>query len=284
MESDHISRVANIRKTQIKKFDQVGIKTMHSLATTELTYVKDMEISTLETLKNQARLQLASAGLAKPLFEVLPLDEENPRRGLALLPPASPIDVYFDMEGYPHIEGGLEYLFGAAYIDYDSLQFNEWWAHDRAAEKLAFEQFVDWIYSRWKTDPNMHVYHYGNYEVTKMRLLMGRHGTRELELDQLLRVGTFVDLYSVVRQALRIGEPKYSIKNVEHLYMEKRTGEVATAIESVVQYQKWLADKDGLDWTTSKILAEIRAYNKDCLLYTSPSPRDRTRSRMPSSA
>ena len=25
-------------------------------------------------------------------------------------------------------------------------------------------------------------------------------------------------------------------------------------------------------------------YNKDCLLYTSPSPRDRTRSRMPSSA
>ena len=27
-----------------------------------------------------------------------------------------------------------------------------------------------------------------------------------------------------------------------------------------------------------------RAYAKDCLLYTSPSPRDRTRSRMPSSA
>ena len=26
------------------------------------------------------------------------------------------------------------------------------------------------------------------------------------------------------------------------------------------------------------------AYNIDCLLYTSPSPRDRTRSRMPSSA
>ena len=27
-----------------------------------------------------------------------------------------------------------------------------------------------------------------------------------------------------------------------------------------------------------------REYNKNCLLYTSPSPRDRTRSRMPSSA
>ena len=29
---------------------------------------------------------------------------------------------------------------------------------------------------------------------------------------------------------------------------------------------------------------EVRALAKDCLLYTSPSPRDRTRSRMPSSA
>ena len=30
--------------------------------------------------------------------------------------------------------------------------------------------------------------------------------------------------------------------------------------------------------------AEHRLYNSGCLLYTSPSPRDRTRSRMPSSA
>ena len=29
---------------------------------------------------------------------------------------------------------------------------------------------------------------------------------------------------------------------------------------------------------------QLEAYDKDCLLYTSPSPRDRTRSRMPSSA
>ena len=28
----------------------------------------------------------------------------------------------------------------------------------------------------------------------------------------------------------------------------------------------------------------LKNWNKDCLLYTSPSPRDRTRSRMPSSA
>ena len=31
-------------------------------------------------------------------------------------------------------------------------------------------------------------------------------------------------------------------------------------------------------------LNKMNAYVRDCLLYTSPSPRDRTRSRMPSSA
>ena len=35
---------------------------------------------------------------------------------------------------------------------------------------------------------------------------------------------------------------------------------------------------------TEEILQNLRDQNIDCLLYTSPSPRDRTRSRMPSSA
>ena len=33
-----------------------------------------------------------------------------------------------------------------------------------------------------------------------------------------------------------------------------------------------------------KDIGQIASYTKTCLLYTSPSPRDRTRSRMPSSA
>ena len=51
----------------------------------------------------------------------------------------------------------------------------------------------------------------------------------------------------------------------------------------------------GVDMDRTPVLAELRAElpslrhlllvnNLDCLLYTSPSPRDRTRSRMPSSA
>ena len=38
------------------------------------------------------------------------------------------------------------------------------------------------------------------------------------------------------------------------------------------------------DTSTTELQQIIRDLNDDCLLYTSPSPRDRTRSRMPSSA
>ena len=34
----------------------------------------------------------------------------------------------------------------------------------------------------------------------------------------------------------------------------------------------------------ANLKAQLEAFNQRCLLYTSPSPRDRTRSRMPSSA
>ena len=35
---------------------------------------------------------------------------------------------------------------------------------------------------------------------------MSRYGTREAEVDDLLRRKVFVDLYTIVRQALRIGD------------------------------------------------------------------------------
>ena len=43
-----------------------------------------------------------------------------------------------------------------------------------------------------------------------------------------------------------------------------------------------LAELDRIDETTDPTPAEVKRI--DCLLYTSPSPRDRQKSRMPSSA
>ncbi len=264
-ETDHLSRVANIRRVAIKKLQKAGIPTMTDLARSEVDHVKNMLPSTLTTLRAQARLQVESAGMERPKYELIAPGPDNPRRGLALLPPASDLDVFFDMEGYPHVEGGLEYLFGAAYLERGELQFRDWWAHDRIAERKAFQDFIDWVHGRWRNDPSMHVYHYAPYEVSAMRRLMGRYGTREREVDELLRNEVFVDLYSIVRHAMRVGEPKYSIKNIEHLYKERRRGDVATALDSIVFYERWLETRDGDDWQTSKILADIRSYNKeDC--------------------
>ena len=50
---------------------------------------------------------------AKPHYEVLAHKGPNGEpMGLATLPPSDPADVFFDMEGYPLVIGGLEYLFG----------------------------------------------------------------------------------------------------------------------------------------------------------------------------
>ena len=68
----------------------------------------------------------------------------------------------------------------------------------------------------------MHVYHYAPYEPTAIRRLMGAHGTREDEVDDLLRGEVFVDLYQVVRQAVRLSTESYSLKQVEKLYFSVR--------------------------------------------------------------
>ena len=58
---------------------------------------------------------------------------------------------------------------------------------------------------------------------------MSLHGTREAQLDDLLRREKFVDLYKVVREAIRTSEPGLSIKDIEVFYMPPREGEVQTA-------------------------------------------------------
>ena len=262
-EMDHPCRVAGITSNQINRLRDAGITTLTALASTTVDRVPKLDPAMFRRLRAQARLQRDSRDRVAPLYVLVREESEVARHGLALLPPASGMDVYFDMEGYPLLEGGLEYLFGATVIEGGVPSFRDFWAHDRLGEKRAFEAFVDWLYARYLADPTMHVFHYGSYEVTALCRLMGQHGTREKEIDALLRAGLFVDLYRVVMQAVRIGEPRYSLKNVERLYRPARAGEVATAAQSVVEYARWLEQRDGDTWETSAILAGIRDYNRD---------------------
>ncbi len=270
--SDHLVQVAGITVGQIKKLNAAGITTVAELAQSTDIVVPKFQTDILTRLCEQASLQVQTRELrakAKPdetitpVYRVISPSADQPRGGLALLPLSSPLDVYFDMEGFPLVEGGLEYLFGATYLENGKPIFVDWWAHDALGEKSALEGFIDWAYARWKADPSMHIYHYASYEVSAVRRLMGKYATREDEVDDLLRHEVFVDLFQIVRQGLRVGEPNYSIKSIEHLYRPMRKGGVGTAGESMVYYAYWLESGESPKWQDSPILNSIREYNRD---------------------
>ena len=273
--SDHLVQVAGISTGQIKKLQDSGITTFTALAETTLTSIPKLHPDIFVRLREQARLQVKTRqrqtetlSPVRPSFEVLAQPGEGIPQGLELLPPASPNDLFFDLEGYPLAEGGqgLEYLFGATLLTPDGKpQFADWWAHNPAQEQVAFEAFIDWAYARWVADPSMHIYHYAPYEITAMKRLMGTYGSREKEVDDLLRHGVFIDLYQVVRQGIRLGEDSYSLKKVERLYMDARDGDVKTAAASIVFYARWMESEQADTWQESEILNEIRDYNReDC--------------------
>lgn len=266
-EKDHLFQIANITRGQIRKLNNFKILTMQNFIDTDLQHIPGINESTFKNLKKQADIQKKSKGQIKPFYEVI-VPQEGERQGLALLPPNSPLDVFFDIEGFPFHEDGLEYLWGCTYFnELGERVFKDFWAHDHEEEKQAFQDFIHWVYERWLKDPSMHIYHYANYEVAACRKLMGRFGVCEEEIDQLLRNEVFVDLYKIVKGSILLGEPRYSIKNVERLYRDKRKTEVGSGGDSVVVYEKWrelhAIGEEGRTWETSTILKSIRDYNID---------------------
>jgi uncharacterized protein len=255
---DHLSLVANIRRDQIRKLEDAGIRTMNALAETGPTpVVTRIGSAVLERLRRQARLQDRARGGGPPAYEFL---DHGSERGLAALPAPSPGDLFFDIEADPWVAGGgLEYLFGVLELDGFEPRFRPFWAHDHREEKRAFEEVVDFFTERLTRDPGLHIYHYAPYEPTALKRLMGRHATREREVDRLLRGDVFVDLFRVVRQGLLISQDSYSLKKLEPLYMAPRTDAVLEAGESVVKYEEWIKSGD------PRLLDEIRDYNEtDC--------------------
>lgn len=254
--ADSLSLVAGISRSQRGKLAAAGINTMSQLG--QLTQrVPKLAETTRQRLAIQARLQTARRAGGPPSFELKPLD---PHRGLALLPEPDDGDIFYDIEGDPFYEDGLEYLHGVWFENGGIGVFQDYWAHDRAQEGEALRQLMAFFADRLGGFPNAHVYHYAAYEISALRRLTYSHGIGEALLDQMLRENRFVDLYSVVSGSLIASESAYSLKNLEAFYMEARTGEVKTAGGSVVAYENWRETKD------PKVLEEIRDYNRiDCI-------------------
>jgi uncharacterized protein len=254
-EDDHLSLVANLHRAQGQRLERAGIHSVRQLGTLgDEVAIPRLAPDTLANLRAQAALQLRSRGRDKPLVEYLRPEHD---RGLGRLPAPSVGDVHFDFEGDPMWgEDGLEYLFGTVYEKGGEPRYWPLWAHDRAHEKAALEQWIDWLLQRLERFPDLHVYHYNAYETTALKRLATRHATRELELDELLRRKVFVDLYGITRQAVRAGVESYGLKAMEAVYGYTRS-QALDAVGSLRRWQRYLDDGK------TKWLDEIAVYNED---------------------
>ena len=258
-DDDHLSIVAGMRRVDTERLQEGDVPTLTAIAQLPVgATVKDVNPLALRRLSDQARLQLHERQTGERVYELIRPEPERGGRGLAALPEPTPWDIFFDIESDPWaLDGGLEYLLGVAIEVDGEPTYLPFWGHDREEEKSAFEAFVDFCIDRLDGHPELHVYHYGGYESGAVKRLMRRHATREDEVDRLLRGGVFVDLLNVVRQGVRASVESYSLKQIEKFYLAQREGPVTEAGFSVVEYERWMAERD------DAILQNIADYNRD---------------------
>jgi len=269
-EDDHLSLVAGIRKSQRNQLAGWNRKTVAKLASMPIPLQERPLHGSregMERVREQARVQIEGRKQNKPVHELLAAEAGN---GFWRLPEPSPADMFVDLEGDPFAGdpesgGGQEYLFGfVAARAGKAPGYSKRWALTAKDEREGFEWLVDEVMRRWKETPTMHVYHFGAYEPSAFKRLMGRYATREEEVDSMLRAGVFVDLHTVLKQAVRASVEEYSLKKLEALYGFTRK----TPLEESRVAMRYLEHRLQLGWEgelPEKYREAMEGYNgEDC--------------------
>ena len=279
---DDLSLVANLTARQRHALHDVGVTTRSTLAESVEPWAARLDgigREALQRIHAQAKIQVEGEQAGEIISERMtpPRGREGslvPDHGLLMLPEPSEGDLFFDMEGDPFYSSGdvdgIEYLFGViepGRADESGVPaFHKLWSIEGGTitsngERRAFEGFIDLAMERLAADPTLHIYHYAPYEPTAVKRLACRHGTREEEVDRLLRGGVFVDLYRAVRQGIRASVESYSIKRLEPLYGFTREIDLRDAGTSIVKFETWL--ELGQEDELGELLNEIEGYNRD---------------------
>jgi len=266
---DHLSLVAGISRLQRRELESREVKTLAQLANVPLPIPFKPTRGAADTyvrVREQARVQLESRGKTPPIYELRAFEDG---KGLGRLPEPSAGDLFLDLEGDLFAaEGGREYLFGVVTLAPDGTpSYRPLWALTEHDERRAFETVIDEIMAVWAKHDGMHVYHYAPYEPGAFKRLMGRYATREEELDKLLRAGRFVDLYGVVRQGVRAGIERYSIKNLEVFYGYDRAVPLTDANRCLRLMEQGL-ELVRPETVAPEVRAVVEGYNKDDCLST----------------
>ena len=260
-EQDSLAFVANTRQSERDALEEAGVRTVVELSRRRDS-VATLRDEKLTRLTRQAALQVASreAPDAPPAFEVIAVSEDPVYgHGFELLPAPDDGDVFFDFEGDPFwsAEHDLMFLAGLYYRD----DAGEWvfdgrWAHTLPEQQELMSGLVDFFAARRQRFAGMHVYHYNHTERSTIERLT-RGAEDENLFASLVDSGLFVDLFTIAKNAVRVGTESYGLKHLEHLLAFERTGAIEQGAGAVVEYEYWMKDGDQ-QW-----LDNIAAYNED---------------------
>ena len=217
---DHVSLVAGISNSQIEELRRHGIAEVADLAGLSFPVswiTKSATAARFQRLGEQARVQMAAIG-TQPVHKAL--IPEGFGIGLAGIPEPSEGDMFLAFERAPFVgPNGIQLLLGFLTMNDSGVpEYTGLWAVSEAQEKQAFESLVDSVIEQWESYPDLHLYHYGRSSPNTMMRLAGRHSTRETEIETLLRSGTMVNLYPVVRDGVLASVEKYTLEELEPFY------------------------------------------------------------------
>ena len=223
-----------------------NLDSIHSEWKANQNRLPEIEINQLIKLWRQARLQVITTQTKEipthffseqEMLEKM-TEREKSKRGESLLhlPEMNEHDIYLDFEGHPfwQIEEGIIFLFGYIEKKDGEWEYVQLWSHDKTTEKEKATKLVEFLHDRYKTHPEMHIYHYNHTERALLSDLMNDgdptssivsilgHNFEDSppekqQLDELVNAGAFVDLLAVVRNSLQAGTESYSLKEMELL-------------------------------------------------------------------
>ena len=287
---DDLSLVAGMTTGQRRAVKGDGISTRRGFAgLAGLPRLDRVSPAALGRAQRQARLQVASEDDEVIRYELLEPERDGDgnlvaNRGAARAARTSRRRPVLRHRGSPLLLGGQPGVRAAVPVRHGrhgrdrcggTPRYTQIWAFDRPGEKRAFEELIDFITERRARHPGLHVYHYNHYEPTSVDhltelhgtrqeavgALMGRFATREDEVDDLFRLGVFVDLYRVVRQGVWAGVESYSIKRLEPLCRYDRRVNLAEATVSLIALEAAL--EDGTAAGDGERRRVVAGYNQD---------------------
>ena len=268
---DSLVLVAGITRSHRKALNSRGITTVAELAGLALPIepkIDGIGNAALRRITEQARIQLKGRNERRMVYELIEPIERG--RGLTLLPPPSPGDIFFDIESSSlAFDHGLEYMFGFATVEQSGEQpvYDRLLALDPPSEKRAFEHFMAMATQRWARYPDMHIYHYAPYEPTALKRLALRYSICADDVDRFLRADLLVDLYHVVQQALRASVESYSIKRLEPLYGFIRDVPLDRANDALADFNSAVVLADS-STDLDRLINVVEGYNRDDCIST----------------